>query len=81
VALKDAEEPMTPAEIASAIGRRPNNVKQLLFKMVKDGQVAKLHGRGHYVHPDLKDLSENPEKPSNFDNPITSDHEVIENAL
>jgi predicted RNA-binding protein YlxR (DUF448 family) len=31
--------------------------------MVKDGQVAKLRGRGHYVHPDRKDLSENPEKP------------------
>jgi hypothetical protein len=81
VALKDAEEPMTPGEIASAIGQRPNNVKQLLFKMVKDGQVAKLHGRGHYVHPDRKDVSDTPEKPRNFDNSITSDHEAIEEAI
>jgi hypothetical protein len=58
--LKEAEEPMAPIDIAGAIGQPSDNVKELLFKMVKDGQVAKLRGRGCYVHPDRNDLSDTP---------------------
>lgn len=54
--LKDADEPMSPGDVANALGLRPNNVKQLLFKMAKAGDVTKL-GRGKYIHPDRKDLS------------------------
>jgi hypothetical protein len=49
-ALEDASEPMGPSDIAAAIGMPVNNVKQLLHKMMKDGEVRKAD-RGHYVHP------------------------------
>ena len=58
-ALHNSPEPMKPAEIAAAVGRPANNVKQLLFKMVRDGEVMKTE-RGHYVDP------------TNFDNSITN---------
>jgi len=54
--LKDEDEPMSPSDVANALGHRLNNVKQLLFKMAKAGDVAKL-GRGKYIHPDRTDLS------------------------
>jgi hypothetical protein len=57
--LRNASEPMTPAELAASVGMLPNNVKQLLFKMVKSGEVMKTT-RGQYVDP------------HNFDNPITN---------
>jgi hypothetical protein len=45
--LENAEEPMGPKEIADAVGKPENNIKQLLFKMQKDGEIRKL-GRGRY---------------------------------
>jgi DNA-binding IclR family transcriptional regulator len=42
---------MSPAEVSNATGMPRNNVKQLLFKMAKDGEVAKTK-RGQYLHPD-----------------------------
>ena len=42
---------MTPAEIAEAISVPRNNVKQLLFKMTKAGEVRKVT-RGRYRRPD-----------------------------
>jgi hypothetical protein len=50
-ALKGLSEPMTPNEIAVAIGMPSGNVRQLLFKMVKAGEVSKT-SRGCYLHPD-----------------------------
>jgi hypothetical protein len=50
-ALKGLSEPMTPNEIAVAIGMPSGNVRQLLFKMVKAGEVSKT-SRGRYLHPD-----------------------------
>jgi hypothetical protein len=47
-ALRDAGEPMTPADLASATGMDSNNVRQLLFKMVKAGEVEKA-AYGRYV--------------------------------
>jgi hypothetical protein len=71
VTLKDADEPMTPTEIAGAIGQPLNNVKQLLFKMSKAGEVRKVPGRrGRYVHPERIDLY----TPDNHDNPVTGDY-------
>ena len=69
VTLQHADEPMSPTEIANAIGARRNNVKQLLFKMAKAGEVVKNPGtRGLYVHPDRTDLY----TPRNHDNPVTN---------
>src|SRR5262249_5959607 len=55
-------EPMSPTEIADALGLPPNNVKQLLFKMTKNGEVQKV-GRGKY---------RSSVTPDNHDNPITN---------
>ena len=45
--LENAEEPIGPKEIADALGKPENNIKQLLFKMQKDGEITK-EGRGRY---------------------------------
>jgi hypothetical protein len=55
VTLKEAIEPMSPAEIADAIGTPRNNAKQFLFQMAKTGEVRKI-ARGRYIHPDRRDL-------------------------
>lgn len=51
-ALADAGEPMSPSEIADAMGLTRNNVKQLLFKMAKAGEVVRSGKRGQYAVPD-----------------------------
>jgi predicted transcriptional regulator len=50
-ALRDNFEPMTPTEIADETGMKLNNAKQLLRKMVKDGEVLKPE-RGKYALPE-----------------------------
>jgi hypothetical protein len=72
--LITADEPMTPGDLADALGRPRNNMKQMLFKMTKAGEVLKLPGRGRYIHPERLDLR-NPPPPGNHDNQITSDEE------
>jgi hypothetical protein len=62
--LRDAAEPMAPADIAAAIGAPRNNVRQLIFKMVKDGEVLKLAGRSRYIHSSRHELM----TPDNIDN-------------
>lgn len=49
--LAGADEPMGPKEIASALGWKTDNVKQLVFKMHKDGEIKK-RGRGRYCAAD-----------------------------
>ena len=49
-ALEDHGEPMTPAEIASATGKPGGNIRKLLFKMAKAGEVYKIKGR-YWVEP------------------------------
>ncbi len=70
--LAEADEPMSPADIAGATGEKTNNVKQLLFKMAKSGEVSKLKGRGKYVHPDRSALS-GEAGADNIDNPVTGE--------
>jgi biotin operon repressor len=72
--LKDADEPMSPTDIADALGVPRNNIKQLLFKMAKVGEVTKSRQRGRYIHPDRSDL-DNSDDPHNRDNQITEDDE------
>jgi DNA-binding transcriptional regulator YhcF (GntR family) len=62
---------MSPSDLAVAAGAKLNNVKQLLFKMSKAGEVTKLKGRGRYIHPSRTDLLET----DNFDNPVTANEE------
>jgi DNA-binding IclR family transcriptional regulator len=52
---------MSPAEIAEAAGMARNNVKQLLLKMVKAGQVLKAEGRGRYMHPKSANTDADPQ--------------------
>jgi hypothetical protein len=64
-ALDEAKEPLSPQDIAASTNMAPNNVWQLLFKMVQDGQVIKV-GRGRYRHPDHPE----PATPHKFDKAI-----------
>ncbi|MCT8999122.1 AAA family ATPase [Chelativorans intermedius] len=48
--LAEADEAMSPSDIAAAAGMSAGSVRFLLFKMVKADEV-KRHGRGKYVHP------------------------------
>jgi hypothetical protein len=48
--LRAAGDLLSPSQIASATGMPDNNVRQLLLKMVKSGEVLKC-GRGQYQHP------------------------------
>jgi hypothetical protein len=66
--LADNREPMSPAEIADALGLPRNNVKQLLFKMAKAGEVVKIGGKGWYAHPDHAGNHPDSRHPDNFDN-------------
>ncbi|MEP9348559.1 AAA family ATPase [Xanthobacter sp. KR7-225] len=52
--LKDATEPLSPSDLSGALGWSSANVRQLLFKMTKAGEVVK-DGK-HYVHPERMDL-------------------------
>ena len=49
--LVSADKPMTPKAIADALNIPVNNVKQLLFKMAKAGEVQKK-SRGQYSLPE-----------------------------
>ena len=60
---------MSPAEIADAVAAPRNNVRQIVFKMAKAGEVLKV-GRGRYIHPERRDLdnSQNGSNSNNSDN-------------
>ena len=45
--LADNPEPMTPTELSAAVCKPLNNIKQLLFKMVKAGEIQRA-GKGRY---------------------------------
>lgn len=66
--LADNREPMTPSEIADALGLPRNNVKQLLFKMAKAGEVVKAGKKGQYAHPDHAGYPDDHIDPDNPDN-------------
>ena len=68
--LKEADEPMGPGEIADAAHMKPLNVRQLLYKMVRSGEVMKLGVKSRYIHPSRTDLSSSA-APNNGDNAVT----------
>lgn len=51
-ALEETGEPMTLRDLAAATGQKYPNVRRLVGKMVKDGEIKKAR-RGSYIHPDL----------------------------
>lgn len=50
-ALLEADDPMSPADLASVTGMKSGNTRRLLFSMAKAREVQKS-GYGRYVHPD-----------------------------
>jgi hypothetical protein len=65
--LAGATEPMSPSEIADVTGMRNANIRRLLFKMAKAGEVQKT-GRGHYIHPENQHLNPEHKTPGNNGN-------------
>jgi hypothetical protein len=53
-AITDHGEPMTPVEIADATGQRRANVRQLLRKMVKSGELHRI-GKRYWIDPVYSD--------------------------
>ena len=49
--LENADEPMTPKEVAELLDKAPNAVKYLMWRMSKDGQLATV-GKGRYTLTD-----------------------------
>jgi hypothetical protein len=49
--LKDNDAPMAPAEMAAATGKPSLNVRQLLFKMAKAGEVHRVGGSRYWLEP------------------------------
>ena len=47
-ALKEAIEPLGPSDVAAVTGMKNDNVRFLLHKMVKAGEIQ-TEGRGKYV--------------------------------
>jgi hypothetical protein len=45
--LEEAGKPMTPKEVSELLDKPPNNVKYLMWRMSKDGQLATV-GKGRY---------------------------------
>ncbi len=43
--LHNAEGPMTPTEVAEALGKKHNTVKQRMWQMAKDGRLSNEDGR------------------------------------
>ena len=68
-ALDEANEPMSPGDLALATRMTSLNVRQLLFKMVRAGEVSKT-ARGFYQHPG-RQTGDNNGTPDNNDNKIT----------
>jgi len=70
-AMRDNREPMTPTELATVLGKRTNNINQLLHKMAKmvPADVYRV-GKGRYwVEPSP------PDNPDNRNNRAEDDHE------
>jgi AAA domain len=55
--LREAKEPMGPSDIAAALGKNANEVKQMLHRLGKNGEVERT-GRGRYIHRSRTDLME-----------------------
>ncbi|MGU3449700.1 AAA family ATPase [Methylobacterium sp. 391_Methyba4] len=68
--LLEADASMSPTDLSDATGMPNLNIRQLIFKMVKAGEIEKC-GRGRYRHPDRSDIGNN-QYPRNNDNKVTN---------
>lgn len=50
-AISQSDKPLSPKEVAEVTGLPKGSVKQMMYKMKKDGSLA-IVGRGQYVLPD-----------------------------
>jgi predicted transcriptional regulator of viral defense system len=50
-AITKQGEPMTPSEVAGAIGKQRNNVKQFLFQMAVKGEVFRVSKGKYWLTP------------------------------
>lgn len=81
-ALQACGEPMTPTEISGAAGMPCNNVRQLLFKMMKAGEVEKS-GRGRYACSETLNNTDNEitgEENEDTEQPLSEAVNVIASA-
>lgn len=67
-ALEEAGEPMNLRDLAAATGQKYANVRRLVGKMVKAGEIKKA-GRGVYAHPTL-DPGNSGNSSNNADEPV-----------
>jgi RecA-family ATPase len=63
--LIDNNAPMTPSELTSAIGQAGGNVRQLLMKMAKSGEIYKIKKR-YWVKPDYPGNNDNTDNNEDF---------------
>jgi AAA domain len=66
-ALTDNAEAMAPAELAAALGKTSNNIRQLLFKMANAGEVYRVGKNRYWVEP------VDPRNTDNASNAVSSD--------
>ena len=52
--LASSDGPLSPKEVAAALGKDANTIKQLMWKMLLDGQIVRV-GRGRYAVPGTPD--------------------------
>jgi hypothetical protein len=57
-ALADNGEPMTPADLTAATGQPAGNIRQLLFKMAKSGEIYRI-GQRYWTSPAAPNNSDN----------------------
>jgi hypothetical protein len=71
--LEEAGEPMTPTEVADALGKSFNTIKQRLWHMSKEGQVLASDGRYSLPkdHNPRNPRNRNPEEPVTRVTPVT----------
>src|SRR3712207_3615575 len=65
--LREADAPMSPAELALLADSRGGAIRKLLHLMSKAGEVRKV-GTGRYIHPDRTDLAGNGQPSGNAGN-------------
>lgn len=62
LSVLNGSEPMKPKEVADALGAKPNNVKQMMYQMLGDGQLIK-NNKGNYSPPPLTPVTSITERP------------------
>ena len=72
--LDDANEPLSPTDLAALTNKKNGTIRKLLHSMMGAGEVRKTK-RGKYIHPNRTDLvtEDDPLTPRNNGNTVTLD--------